>query len=79
MQAAPATSATVVQVASVVKDFGKLRVLDGVSLEVPRGQTVAIVGATGGGKSTVMSLIAKSRVNAGPTSPALSAAPTPQP
>jgi len=41
MQVAPATSAAVVQVTGVVKEFGTLRVLDGVSLDVARGQTVA--------------------------------------
>jgi len=58
MQAAPTTSATVVQVTGVVKEFGTLRVLDGVSLDVARGQTVAIVGRSGSGKSTLLRCIA---------------------
>jgi polar amino acid transport system ATP-binding protein len=58
MQAAPATSATVVRVTNVVKEFGTLRVLDGVSLDVARGQTVAIVGRSGSGKSTLLRCIA---------------------
>ena len=58
MQAAPATSAAVVQAANVVKEFGPLRVLDGVSLDVARGQTVAIVGRSGSGKSTLLRCIA---------------------
>ena len=58
MQAAPATSATVVRVTGVVKEFGTLRVLDGVSLDVARGQTVAIVGRSGSGKSTLLRCIA---------------------
>lgn len=34
-------------------------VLDGASLDVPRGSTVAVVGATGSGKSTIIKLIAR--------------------
>jgi polar amino acid transport system ATP-binding protein len=58
MQAAPATSAAVVRATNVVKEFGTLRVLDGVSLDVARGQTVAIVGRSGSGKSTLLRCIA---------------------
>jgi polar amino acid transport system ATP-binding protein len=53
----PPTDA-VVRVGSVVKEFGPLRVLDGVSFEVERGQTVAIVGRSGSGKSTLLRCIA---------------------
>jgi ATP-binding cassette, subfamily B, multidrug efflux pump len=35
------------------------RVLDGLSFEVPRGATVAVVGATGSGKSTLIKLLAR--------------------
>ena len=42
----------------MVKEFGPLRVLDGVSLDVARGQTVAIVGRSGSGKSTLLRCIA---------------------
>jgi polar amino acid transport system ATP-binding protein len=53
----PPTDA-VVRVGSLVKEFGRLRVLDGVSFEVERGQTVAIVGRSGSGKSTLLRCIA---------------------
>ncbi len=48
----------VVRVADVVKEFGALRVLDGVGFDVARGQTVAIVGRSGSGKSTLLRCIA---------------------
>ena len=49
----------VVRVKDVIKEFGPLRVLDGVGFEVARGQTVAIVGRSGCGKTTIFRLIAR--------------------
>ena len=48
----------IVRIENVVKDFGPLRVLDGVGFDVARGQTVAIVGRSGSGKSTLLRCIA---------------------
>ena len=48
----------VVRVQDVIKEFGPLRVLDGVGFDVVRGQTVAIVGRSGSGKSTLLRCIA---------------------
>ena len=48
----------IVQVRDVVKEFGRLRVLDGVGFDVAPGQTVAIVGRSGSGKSTLLRCIA---------------------
>jgi polar amino acid transport system ATP-binding protein len=48
----------VVRIRDVIKEFGPLRVLDGVGFEVARGQTVAIVGRSGSGKSTLLRCIA---------------------
>lgn len=58
MRAGQVDSACVVRVRDLVKEFGSLRVLDGVSLTVDRGQTVAIVGRSGSGKSTLLRCIA---------------------
>ena len=40
------------------KSFGGSVVLDGIDLELPRGQTTAIVGSSGCGKTTLLRLIA---------------------
>jgi polar amino acid transport system ATP-binding protein len=48
----------VVRIRDVIKEFGPLRVLDGIGFEVARGQTVAIVGRSGSGKSTLLRCIA---------------------
>ena len=54
----PGEADAVIRVHDVVKEFGPLRVLDGVGFEVARGQTVAIVGRSGSGKSTLLRCIA---------------------
>ena len=41
----------------VAKAFGEKVILDGVSLEVPEGQTVAVIGASGAGKSVLLKTI----------------------
>lgn len=42
---------------NVVFSYGERVILDHVSVEIPRGKTVALVGPSGGGKSTLMDLI----------------------
>ena len=46
-----------IKVEAVVKRFGELEVLHGVSLEVARGEIVSIVGASGAGKTTLLQII----------------------
>ncbi len=42
---------------NVVKSFGRIRALDGVSLRIDRGEKVAILGPNGAGKTTLVRII----------------------
>jgi ABC-type polar amino acid transport system ATPase subunit len=46
-----------IEVRDLVKNHGTLRVLDGVSLSVRRGEVAAVIGPSGGGKSTLLRCI----------------------
>ncbi len=48
------TAEKVVSIKNVRKSFDGFEVLKGISLEVERGEVVAIIGASGGGKSTLL-------------------------
>ncbi|HEU4614876.1 MAG TPA: ABC transporter ATP-binding protein [Kofleriaceae bacterium] len=48
-----------VELAGVTFSYGAEPVLRGVDLRVPRGATVAVVGATGSGKSTIIKLLTR--------------------
>jgi ABC-type polar amino acid transport system ATPase subunit len=47
----------VIEVSGLVKEHGTLRVLNGVSLTVQRGEVAAVIGPSGGGKSTLLRCI----------------------
>lgn len=48
---------TILDLSNVSKSFGALKVTDGVSFSVPRGQALGIIGPNGAGKSTLFNLI----------------------
>ncbi len=55
---APESLATpLLEAHNLVKDYGAVRVVDGVSLTVFRGETLGLVGESGSGKSTVARMI----------------------
>ncbi|MGW6013743.1 ABC transporter ATP-binding protein [Streptomyces sp. NPDC055210] len=51
------TNAAAVRMAGAVKAFGAVRAVDGADLEIARGETVALLGRNGAGKSTAISLL----------------------
>ncbi|WP_055478550.1 ABC transporter ATP-binding protein [Sphaerimonospora mesophila] len=46
-----------VLLSSVTRNFGPVRAVDGITLTIPRGQTVALLGPNGAGKSTTIGLL----------------------
>lgn len=55
----PPANSPAVELSGVTFSYGAEPVLRGVDLRVPRGATVAVVGATGSGKSTVIKLLTR--------------------
>ncbi|PWC28539.1 amino acid ABC transporter ATP-binding protein [Teichococcus aestuarii] len=56
-QPTSSSAGPVVALRDVHKSFGSLKVLDGVSFEVARGEVLAIIGRSGSGKSTALRCI----------------------
>ena len=56
MAGSPSPDAAI-ELVDVVKDFGKVRVLDGVNLVVPRGAITVLLGPSGAGKTVTVNHI----------------------
>lgn len=46
-----------IEVRDIVKSYDKLRVFDGVSLDIGRGEIVAVTGPSGAGKTTLLQIV----------------------
>src|SRR6266571_1756919 len=55
--AVPPEDAAVVRVERLVKCFGSNRVLDGIDLDIAKGEVVSLMGQSGGGKTTLLRCI----------------------
>jgi phospholipid/cholesterol/gamma-HCH transport system ATP-binding protein len=53
----PAHSQSLVELHDVRFGYGERVILDGITLTIPRGKVTALMGASGGGKTTVLRLI----------------------
>jgi ATP-binding cassette, subfamily F, member 3 len=53
----PASGRTVIEVTNLTKHYGDKRVLDDVSFTIERGDRIALVGANGAGKSTMIRML----------------------
>jgi simple sugar transport system ATP-binding protein len=57
MTAGPAATAEAIRAEKLVKSFGHVTALNGVSMHVSRGETLGILGDNGAGKSTLIKIL----------------------
>lgn len=48
-----------IKLKNIVKKYGDKPIIDNVSLDIPKGQVIAFIGANGAGKSTLISIISR--------------------
>lgn len=53
----PEKAPAAIEVSDLVKDYGDLRAVDGLSFAIPPGSTTALLGGNGAGKSTTIGMI----------------------
>ena len=53
----PSYFIAVIKAKDIRKSYGKLKVLEGIDLEITKGEIVSVVGASGAGKSTLLHII----------------------
>ena len=54
---APPTTSPIVAIKDVHKSFGQNKVINGISLDVAKGETICVIGPSGSGKSTLIRCI----------------------
>ena len=54
---APLSTDNLVDIRNLTFGYGERAILDGITLSIPRGKVTALMGASGGGKTTVLRLI----------------------